>query len=96
MIVAYRPVRPPAITRTARSRRPASLVAAAATGTIVEVLAALVLVLAGGRGHRLSHEVVDELRVDLQDQLAKDQVVEMALGDEFLEVGPVRPEVGQR
>ena len=62
-----------------------SVVATTPTGPLFVVLAihGHVFVDARGRGHRLGDEVVDELRVNLEDQFAEDQVIELAVGDDL-------------
>src|SRR4051812_29120991 len=54
--------------------------AAAAWPLLVLLLTPPFLVAAGGGGHRLGYQVVDELRVHLQDQPAEHQVTEPAVG----------------
>ena len=39
--------------------------------------------------------LIDQLRMDLQDQLAEDQLAQLAVGDDLVEVRPFGLEVGQ-
>ena len=50
----------------------------------------------GRRGHGLVHQVLFQLGMHLEDQLAEDQVAEMAVGDDLLELRAVGLEVGQQ
>ena len=81
---------------SSRGSGSASVVAAAAAGAVVLSSSprALLGLDVGRRGHRLVDQVVDQLGVDLQDQLAEDHVAQAAVGDDLLE-RPVGPEVGQ-
>jgi len=72
--------------------RDSFVAATAAAGSIVGlVVPSLLFIDVGIRGHRLGDQVIDELGVDLENQLADDHVTEMAVGDDLLEGRPVRP-----